>query len=177
MRIMVVVLLCLFSTGVQARCKCDGFNGCRCGVTAARYNGLPLVYNGINLKQAIGFVRAFPRTSFGSGVIAYFRRGGPTGHVATVVAGGDCRSATVHDDRGTYQRNVCGATFVSPRGAPAIHYDNSPRHVAGGIADHESYGSAQFVPSRKSAHRDMRNGLAFVYPTGAQAVYADHTPP
>ncbi|MDO8683960.1 MAG: hypothetical protein Q7N50_10820 [Armatimonadota bacterium] len=37
-------------------------------------------------------------------------------HVLTVEGGSDCRSATVYDDAGTYQRNVCGMTFVAVSG-------------------------------------------------------------
>ena len=87
---------------------CDGFHRCRCGTTAAKLHGLPYNYNGYNLKMASEWRRAFPHTSFGPGVV-----GVKPHHVLTVVAGNDCHSATVRDDAGTYQRNVCGMTFVA----------------------------------------------------------------
>ena len=86
---------------------CDGFQRCRCGTTAARYHGLPYSYKGFNLKLASEWPRAFPRTSFGIGVV-----GVKPHHVLTVVGGSTCSSATVHDDAGTYQRNVCRMIFV-----------------------------------------------------------------
>lgn len=124
---MAMILVATISTA-EARRACDGFNGCRCGVTAARHNGLPLNYNGHNLKQAVGYIRAFPHTSFGVGAIGYVRHGGPTGHVFSVVGGSECSHATVYDDRGTYTRNVCGATFVSPRGMAVLTDMPRARH-------------------------------------------------
>jgi len=105
--------LILTATTADARGRCDGYHGCRCGVTAAAYNGLPVNYSGFNLKRAVEWLRAFPRTHFQAGVVGYIRHGGPSGHVLTVVDGSDCANATVHDDAGTYQRNVCRATFVA----------------------------------------------------------------
>lgn len=90
---------------------CDGFHRCRCGTTAARRHGLPYAYKGYNLKLASEWPRAFPHTSFGVGVV-----GVKPHHVLTVVGGSSCQSATVYDDAGTYQRNVCRMTFVSVRG-------------------------------------------------------------
>lgn len=110
---------------------CDGFHRCRCGTTTARYHGLPYNYNGLNLKMARSYY-AFPRTSFGIGAV-----GVRPHHVLTVVGGSDCRSATVHDDAGTYQRNVCGMTFVS---------------VGGGGMQTASYGRT------RRAHKSSRRG-------------------
>lgn len=90
---------------------CDGFQRCRCGTTAAREHGLPYAYKGFNLKMASEWGRAFPRTSFRVGVV-----GVKPHHVLTVVGGSSCSSATVHDDAGTYQRNVCRMTFVAVSG-------------------------------------------------------------
>lgn len=98
---------------------CDGFHRCRCGTTAASRHGIPYAYNGFNLKRAVEWVRAFPRTSFGSGVVAYVPHGGPSGHVMTVEGGADCAHATVSDDKGTYTRNVCHATFVAINNGPS----------------------------------------------------------
>ncbi len=106
-------LTALFVVPADARGRCDGYHGCRCGVTAAAYNGIALNYNGFNLKRAVEWVRAFHRTSFQNGAVGYVRGGGPSGHVFTVVDGSDCANAMVHDDRGTYRRSVCHATFVA----------------------------------------------------------------
>jgi len=98
---------------------CDGIHRCKCGSTQAAYFGLPRTYKGHNLWQAIGWKRAFPRTSAAPGMVGYQRGGGPTGHVFRIVSiTGACR-ATVIDDRGQYERNICGrgAVFVNPRGA------------------------------------------------------------
>ena len=91
--------------------SCDGFTRCRCGTTAARHFGIPYAYKGFNLKMASEWVRAFPHTSFRVGVA-----GVKPHHVLAVVGGSSCASATVHDDAGTYQRNVCRMTFVSVSG-------------------------------------------------------------
>ena len=90
---------------------CDGFHRCRCGTTAARYNGLPYSYKGYNLKKASEYRLAFPHTLFQVRALAVWNH-----HVATIIGGDDCHSATVHDDAGAYQRNVCGATFVTVGG-------------------------------------------------------------
>ena len=91
--------------------SCDGIHRCICGSTQARHFGLPRIFNGHNLWQAVEWARAFPRTSFRVGAV-----GVKPHHVLRVVGGSDCRSATVSDERGTYQRNVCGMTFVSVNG-------------------------------------------------------------
>ena len=90
---------------------CDGFQRCRCGTTAARHFGLPYAYKGFNLKMASEWARAFPHTSFRVGVA-----GVKPHHVLAVVGGSSCASATVSDDAGTYQRNVCRMTFVEVSG-------------------------------------------------------------
>lgn len=97
--------------------KCDGFQACRCGTTAARRHGLPYVYRGINLKQAAGWKQiGTPISTPIPGAVAYWRRGGPTGHVATIERPIDRCNAVVSDDRGTYQRNICGALLLSVHG-------------------------------------------------------------
>lgn len=110
-----LILTAFFSIQAESRGRCDGYHRCRCGVTAAAYNGVALDYKGFNLKRAVEWIRAFPRTSFNAGTVGYVRSGGPSGHVFTVVAGTNCADATVRDDRGTYQRSVCHATFVAVR--------------------------------------------------------------
>ena len=101
--------------------KCDGFNGCRCGVTLANYLGLPLNYNGHNLKQAGAWPQAFPHTSLHVGAVMYRHGLGPTGHVSRVVAvNGGC-SITVADEAGQHEDNACtrGATFMDVNGNTA----------------------------------------------------------
>ena len=90
---------------------CDGFQRCRCGVTAAHNFGIPYAFKGFNLKLAWEWTRAFPHTSFHPGVA-----GVKPHHVLQVVGGPNCANATVRDERGTYQRNVCGMTFVAVGG-------------------------------------------------------------
>ena len=94
--------------------KCDGFQRCRCGTTAARKHGLAYNHNGWNLKMAIEW-RRFPRTSFQIGAV-----GVRPHHVLTIVGGSSCASATVYDDAGTYQRNVCNMSFHSVTGASVV---------------------------------------------------------
>jgi hypothetical protein len=89
---------------------CDGFHRCRCGTTAARHFGLSYAHNGMNLKKASSWY-GFPHTSFHIGAA-----GVAPHHVLAIVGGSDCRNATVSDDAGTYQRSVCGMTFVEPNG-------------------------------------------------------------
>lgn len=101
---------------VKRRGACDGFQRCRCGVTAARKAGLPLNYNGHNLKRAVEWIKAFPRTSIHAGAVGYVRKGGPSGHVFTVVNYNGGSMATVYDDRGTYERRIDNAVFVNPGG-------------------------------------------------------------
>lgn len=95
---------------------CDGFHRCRCGVTAARKAGLPLSYRGFNLKRAVEWIRAFPRTVITAGAVGYVRHGGPSGHVFTVLSYSGGATAMVYDDQGTYERSIRGAVFVSTSG-------------------------------------------------------------
>ena len=90
---------------------CDGIHRCRCGSTQTAHFGLPRIYKGFNLWLASEWARAFPRTSFQVGAV-----GVRPHHVLRVVGGSSCSSATVSDDAGTYQRNVCHMTFVSVNG-------------------------------------------------------------
>lgn len=128
------LVLALFATAAEARPRhhhrsagsCDGIHRCRCGTTAANKHGLPWLYNGYNLKRAVEWTRAFPRTSFQIGVVGYVRRGGPSGHVFTVTGGDSCRNALVYDDAGNYARNVCNARFMSVGRHEATAYPTSP---------------------------------------------------
>jgi hypothetical protein len=123
MKKMAVILtfstLALATTVLTAEARrCDGFNGCRCGVTAARAHGLPLNYKGYNLKQASQWKRAFPQTTPRPGVVVYQRGLGPTGHVSTIQSVVDRCEAVVSDEKGTYHRNICrgGAVYLDPNG-------------------------------------------------------------
>ena len=90
--------------------KCDGFQRCRCGTTAARHFGLAYNHNGWNLKEAREWKR-FPHTSFHVGAAGVVEH-----HVLAITGGSDCAHAQVHDDAGDYSRNVCHMTFVEPAG-------------------------------------------------------------
>ena len=113
--ILACCLILLLTGAAEARQRhhgsCDGVHRCRCGSTQASHFGLPRIYKGFNLWLASEWARAFPHTSFHVGAV-----GVRPGHVLRVVGGSDCRSATVADDAGTYQRNVCRMTFVSVHG-------------------------------------------------------------
>ena len=145
-----VALLTVASTAAEAKHyrhhaggACDGFQRCRCGTTAARLNGLSYDHNGMNLKTASSWY-AFPHTSFRPGAVAVYPH-----HVATITGGTSCASATVHDDAGVYQRNVCGATFVVPGGGYTQEASAQPkRHHA------------------RSRHRTSESQIAFNDETG-----------
>lgn len=111
------LILLVLTSAAQAHERhygaCDGFHRCRCGTTAARLAGLPYLFHGINLKQAVGWL-SFMRTRIRPGAVGYVRHGGPTGHVFTVVSYSGGSTAIVEDDRGTYTRSIGNATFVSP---------------------------------------------------------------
>ena len=96
--------------------SCDGIHRCICGSTLASYFGLPRMYNGHNLWRAVEWKSAFPHTSPHAGAAGYSPHGGPSGHVFLVVAynGGD--TATVRDERGTYERSIRGAMFMTVNG-------------------------------------------------------------
>jgi hypothetical protein len=164
----VTMILIALLNGAEARGRsgaCDGYNRCRCGVTAARYNGVAVNYNGFNLKRAVEWIRAFPRTMFQAGAVGYVSHGGPSGHVFTVVNGSNCASATVHDDKGTYQRNVCHATFVAVHGGGAFiaakgavprvrHARSHHSHVRHASVRHHHVRMASFghVPDKHEVH-------------------------
>ena len=108
------------------RGHCDGFRRCRCGTETAAYNGLPLDYMGLNMKKASDYKR-LQHTAFGPGVIAVK----PNGHHALTVTGGaDCHNASIHDDRGDRQRDVCGWTFVMAHGG-VVSMSAERRHRTG----------------------------------------------
>src|SRR5674476_436120 len=119
----IAVLLLTSAADARRGGACDGFQRCRCGTTAARYHGLPYSYKGFNLKLASEWARAFPHTSFGVGVA-----GVKPHHVLTVVGGSSCASATVSDDAGTYQRNVCRMTFVAVGGGGLTRESSARSH-------------------------------------------------
>ena len=124
--LMAVAVITVATSSADARPRkyrgaCDGIHRCKCGTTQANYFGLPWVYKGFNLKRAIEWTRAFPRTTPHAGAVGYQRGGGPSGHVFRVVSySGGC-TATVADDAGQYERNICsrGARFMDVRGGAA----------------------------------------------------------
>lgn len=98
--------------------SCDGIHRCICGSTQARHFGLPRFVNGHNIWMAVEWVRAFPHTSAHAGAVMYQHGGGPTGHVSRLVSDPVGCVATVADERGQYERNICsrGAVFLEVRG-------------------------------------------------------------
>ena len=110
-----VLTVVVFTNKADARRgSCDGIHRCVCGSTQANHFGLPRIFKGHNLWQAVEWVRAFPHTTAHAGAVMYQRGGGPTGHVSRIVSySGGC-SAVVSDERGQYERNICsrGAQFV-----------------------------------------------------------------
>lgn len=91
--------------------SCDGIHRCICGSTLASHLGLPRMYNGHNLWQAIEWARAFPRTSIHAGAV-----GVKAHHVYRVVQPLGNGRAIVADERGQYERVVSGDIFVDPNG-------------------------------------------------------------
>jgi len=160
-RLVLALVLCALASPAlaarhHARGACDGIHRCVCGTTQANHFGLPWTYNGHNLKQAREWTRAFPHTTIHAGAVGYQRGGGPTGHVFRVVAyNGGC-TATVADERGTYERDVCsrGATFMNVGGLGATysarrttshttrHHARSSPQVASGDALMARFGAA-----------------------------------
>ena len=123
LRILTVVLAALValatSNTAEARHRggaCDGIHHCTCGSTQTNHFGFSRIYNGHNLWQAVEWIRAFPRTDAHPDAVGYVRHGGPTGHVFRVVQVTGPETALVADEKGTYERNIHGATFVDPHG-------------------------------------------------------------
>ena len=102
--------------------KCDGFQRCRCGTTAARHFGLAYNHNGWNLKEAREWKR-FPHTSFHVGAAGVVEH-----HVLAITGGSSCANAQVHDDAGDYTRNVCHMTFVEVGGGGFTQEASASRH-------------------------------------------------
>lgn len=128
--------------------SCDGFIRCRCGTTAARRHGLAYDYNGWNLKMAREYLH-FPRTSFQVGAVGVR----PDGHHVLTIEGGDsCSKATVYDENGSYQRNVCGFTFVAVNGGgfdrPRDHgrgQGEARRHMAAILTTPDTYSQRAYL--------------------------------
>lgn len=75
----------------------------RCGWYMGRLTG----HTDRSLWLAQNWARRFPRTSARSGAVVVWTRGGSKGHVAKIVSmQGRCR-ALVHDNGGTYERDIC----------------------------------------------------------------------
>jgi hypothetical protein len=75
----------------------------QCGWYLRRHMG----HGDASLNLAQNWARRFPRTSARPGAVVVWTRGGNRGHVAKIVSvQGGCR-AVVHDNRGTYARDIC----------------------------------------------------------------------
>lgn len=80
----------------------------RCGWFLGRLTG----HARRSLWLAQNWAREFPRTSARPGAVVVWTRGGNKGHVAQIVAmRGNCR-ATVRDNRGTYDRDICRSVIA-----------------------------------------------------------------
>lgn len=114
-----ILIACLALLPMQqseARGRCDGIHGCKCGSTQTRHYHLPRNFNGHNLWRAVEWIHAFPRTIASAGAVVYQRHGGPSGHVSRIVRLTSSCHAIVADDRGEYERDICsrGAVYVDP---------------------------------------------------------------
>lgn len=75
----------------------------RCGWYMGRLTG----HSDRSLWLAQNWARRFPRTAARPGAVVVWSRGGNKGHVAKIVSmQGRCR-AVVHDNAGTYTRDIC----------------------------------------------------------------------
>ena len=86
-----------------------GHHGFICGLTQRIYFGI----KDTTLNLALEWARKFPHTSAQPGAVVVQRRhghalgGGPGGHVSRIISvNGACR-ATVTDEKGTYERDIC----------------------------------------------------------------------
>jgi len=142
LRIVLAALIALTTVTVaEARGRCDGIHGCRCGRTQAEHYNLPRNFNGFNLWQAVDWKRAFPQTTMHAGAVMYQHGGGRTGHVSRIVQPTGSCSAIVADEKGQYERNTCirGAVFVDPNGSPA-------RTVTYSAKKHHQHVAEAFLP-------------------------------
>lgn len=75
----------------------------QCGWYMGRITG----HSDRSLWLAQNWARRFPRTQARPGAVVVWTRGGRSGHVAKIVSmQGRCR-AVVHDNSGTYSRDIC----------------------------------------------------------------------
>lgn len=75
----------------------------RCGWYMGKLTG----HRDRSLWLAQNWARRFPKTSARPGAVVVWTRGGNSGHVAKIVSmQGRCR-AVVHDNAGTYSRDIC----------------------------------------------------------------------
>ena len=125
LHILAAALLCVASLAVpaQAQVGLDGlFQGfwnvhaqrsvrshgmpprnARCGWYMGKITG----HRDRSLWLAQNWARRFPRVSARPGAVVVWTRGGDKGHVAKIKQmRGPCR-AVVHDNRGTYERDIC----------------------------------------------------------------------
>lgn len=84
----------------------------QCGWYMGRLTG----HTDRDLWLAQNWARKFPRTSAREGAVVVWNRGRGKGHVAKIVSmQGSCR-AVVHDNAGTYTRDICRGVmaYVQP---------------------------------------------------------------
>ena len=75
----------------------------RCGWYMGRLTG----HRDRSLWLAQNWARRFPRTSARSGAVVVWTRGGNKGHVAKIISMQSRCRAVVHDNIGTYSRDIC----------------------------------------------------------------------
>ena len=75
----------------------------RCGWYMGRLTG----HSDRSLWLAQNWARRFPRTSARPGAVVVYSRGGNKGHVSKIVELRSRCRAVVHDNAGTYERDIC----------------------------------------------------------------------
>jgi hypothetical protein len=92
-----------FSWSVYSHASARPPKNAQCGWYMGKVTG----HRDRSLWLAQNWARKFPRTSARPGAVVVWTRGGNKGHVAKIVSmQGPCR-AVVHDNRGTYSRDIC----------------------------------------------------------------------
>ena len=109
----ITVIAALIATTAIATARFD------CGRTAKRLTG-----STCGSALALEWARNCPHTYAHAGAVVVSRRhgralgGGPGGHVALIISVIDSCHATVRDEKGTYERDICKnqVAIVEPRG-------------------------------------------------------------
>lgn len=86
----------------------------RCGWYQRKLRGFDL---DARFNIASNWAKLLPRSSMRAGAYSVkrgYRKNGTGGHVSKIVdASAGCARAVVHDNRGTYVRNICNEVYVS----------------------------------------------------------------